>query len=191
MARRTANVNGGATNGDAAPQSTLAAQIVQNQTRPATSQQPAGETSDIREQLQAILYNQATVQEKDVKVNAQLISALIAAGLAPLTAGNPFADGDVLLSLAVDSISVIEATVKRQPEVLQEELTPNGPQLLLRLLTSLIVLCGKPKCDELPIRRLLESSVSALRNSVNFWPHAQVLQQVLQECVEGTWIQYR
>lgn len=191
MARRTVAVNGGPTNGDAAPQSTLAAQIVQNQTRPATSQQPPGETPNIREQLQAILYNQATVQETDVKVNAQLVSVLIQAGLVPLTAGNPFADDNVLLSLAVDSMSVIEATLKRQPEVLLEELIPDGPQLLLSLLTSLVALCGKPKCADLPVRQLLESAVSALRNSINFWPQARVLQEVLQECVDGMWLVFR
>lgn len=186
MARRTVNVNGAHANGDAAPQSTLAAQIVQNQTRTATSQQPAGETPDIRDLLQAVLYNQGAVQETDVKVNAQLVSVLIQTGLVPLRSANLFADDDVLLSLALDSISVIEATVKRQPEVLLEELTPGGPQLFLDLLTALLGLCGKPRCERLPVAQLLGSAVTALRQSINFWTQALLLQEVIQECVDGT-----
>lgn len=190
MARRTAAVNGGHTNGDVAPQSTLAAQIVQNQTRPATSQQLPGETPNIRELLQEILHNQATVQETDLKVNAELVSVLIQAGLVPLTTGNPFADEDVLCSLAVDSMSVIEATVKRQPEVLMEEVTQDGPQLLLSLLTALIALCGKPKSEKLPLRQLLESALIAFQTSVSLWPQARTLREVIQECVDGTWNAY-
>jgi serine/threonine-protein kinase ATR len=167
----------------------LAAQIVQNQTRPATSQQPSGETP-IREQLQAILYNQATVQETNVQTNAQLVSVLLQAGLVPLTAANLFTDDDVLLSLAMDSMSVIEATVQRQPEVLLEELTPDGPQLLLSLLTALIAISGRSKFEKLPVRRLLESAITALHSSINFWPQARVLQEIIQECVDGTWVAF-
>lgn len=186
MARRTVAVTGAQTNGDAAPQSTLAAQIVQNQTRPVTSQQPSGEIPDIRDLLQAVLYNEGTVQETDVKVNAQLVSVLIQTGLVPLKNENLFADDDVLLSLAMDSISVIEATVKRQPEVLLEELTPDGPQLILNLLTALLALAGKPKCKKLPVSQLLNTAVTALRNSINFWTQARPLQEVIRECVDGT-----
>lgn len=193
MARRIANTNGVHVNGDSAPPaSTLAAQIVQNQTRQAASQrsqqqQPPGPAPSFHDLLQEILHNQAAAQETDITVNAQLVSVLIQGCLLPLTTAenqNPFVDGDDLLEQAVNSIAVIGITVKRQPDVLLTQLSQDGPLLLLDLLAALIVVCGRPRCD---VKGLLSSAIAALNASIHLWQQARSLQEVIQECVDGMW----
>ncbi|KXS98458.1 hypothetical protein AC578_8070 [Pseudocercospora eumusae] len=185
MARRTPpTTNGYHTNANAngPPPSTLAAQIVQNQTRQPTSQ-PKDESAIFRGLLHEILHNQG-VQETDVNVNAQLVSVVVQAGLTPLTTENPFADWDVLLQQANDSIAVIETTVKRQPEVLQARQAPDDPPLVLTILLALIGICGRPKCEDVPSQRLLESLLSSLESSLDLWQQMSVLRSVLQDCVD-------
>lgn len=187
MARRThTTTNGYHANGNGPPPSTLAAQIVQNQTRQPTSQ-PKDESAIFRGLLHEILHNQG-VQETDVNVNAQLVSVVVQAGLSPLTTENPFADWDVLLQQATDSIAVIETTVRRQPEVLQAQQSPNDPPLVLTILLALIGICGRPKCEDVPSRRLLESLLSSLESSLDLWQQMSVLRSVLQDCVDGMWV---
>ena len=183
MTRRTSNVNGTYTNGDAPPPSTLAAQIVQNQTTAAPPQN--GETPSFSELLQEILNNHAATPETDVQVNVKLISVVAQAGLGPLTDGNPFTQADTLLSQAADSLAVIESTIRRQPEVLFASTGANGPQLLLPLLSRLLAVCGRQKCEDLPIVRLLDSTFAALGAFIDLWQNAQVLRLVIEDCVNG------
>jgi serine/threonine-protein kinase ATR len=183
MTRRTSNVNGTYTNGDTLPPSTLAAQIVQNQTTSVPQQN--GETPTFAELLQEILNNHSAMPETDVQVNVKLISVVAQAGLGPLTDGNPFAQVDHLLSQATDSLTVIESTIRRQPEVLFCSTGTNGPQLLLPLLSRLVAVCGRQKCEDLPIVRLLDSTFSALVASIDLWQQAQALRQVIESCVDG------
>lgn len=186
MARR----NGVHVNGDSVPPpSTLAAQIVQNQTRQAATQrpqaQPQGPAPSFQDLLQEILHNQAAAQETDVNVNAQLVSVLIQGCLSPLTTvENPFADGNELLEQASNSIAVIGITIKRQPDVLLTQLNQDGPLLLLELLAALIALCGRPKCD---VKGLLSSAITAFKASIHIWQQARTVQEVIQECVDGMW----
>ena len=184
MARRTSNVNGTHTNGDVPPPSTLAAQIVQNQIT-AAQQRQHGEAPSFSELLQEILNNHAATPETDVQVNVKLISVVAQAGLGPLTDGNPFTQIDTLLSQATDSLAVIESTIRRQPEVLFSSTGLNGPQLLLPLLSRLLAVCGRQKCDDLPVVRLLDSTFAALSASIDLWQNAQVLRLVIEDCVNG------
>ncbi|SMR49430.1 unnamed protein product [Zymoseptoria tritici ST99CH_3D1] len=185
MARRPAVIaNGARADNDAPPQSTLAAQIVHNQTRPQASSEHHGETANIRDLLQDFLHNEANVQETDVGVNAQLVKVLVQAVLERLTTGVLFENDDVLLSLASDSMAVIQATVKRQPEVLLVQLSPNEPPLLLSLLATLLALGGRPKSEDLTIRRLLETSLASLSTSVTIWQYARTLGEVIQDSVD-------
>lgn len=191
MARRSLSTNGVHMNGDSLPPaSTLAAQIVQNQTRQAASQQQQripGPAPSFHDLLQEILHNQAAAQETDITVNAQLVSVLIQGCLLPLATAenqNPFVDGNELLEQAVNSIAVIGITVKRQPDVLLTQLSQGGPLLLLELLVALITLCGRPKCD---IKGLLSSAISALQSSIHLWQQARTLEEVIRECVDGMW----
>jgi serine/threonine-protein kinase ATR len=186
MARRPAvTANAGRADNTAPPQSTLAAQIVRNQTRPASNDQH-GEAANIRDLLQDFLHNEATVQETDVNVNAQLVKVLVQAVLARLTTGVLFETGDALHSLASDCIAVIQATVKRQPDVLLVQLDPNEPQLLLSLLSTMIALGGRPKSENFAIRHLFETALASLSTSVASWQYARTLSEVIQDSVDGT-----
>ena len=185
MARRIPNVNGVHANGDAPPPSTIAAQIVHNQTRAPVTQQN-GETETFSQLLHEILHNHAATPETNVDVNVKLVSVVAEAGLAPLADGNPFPQWDVLIPQAVDSIAVIGATIKRQPDVLFTPTSQDGPQLFLPLLARLAAICGRQKCEELPIVPLLDAMFHVLETSIDLWQDAQTLQQVLQECVDGT-----
>jgi len=186
MARHMTETNGVLTNGDAMPPpSTLAAQIVQNQTRPAAPQQN-GQDATLAQLLHEMLYNPATVQETNPAVNVQLVSVVVEAGLGPLASDNPFAQFDVLIPQAKDSITVVEKTVKRQPHLLLTPISEDGPQLALPLLARLIAVCGRPKCQDLPIPALIDSLIKTLSASAEVWQSAKTLQQVIQDMVDGT-----
>lgn len=189
MARKNGNANGVHVNGDSVPpQSTLAAQIVQNQTQRAVQQaqaQPQGPAPSFQDLLQEILHNQAAAQETDINVNAQLVSVLIQGCLSPLATiegQNPLADGNELVEQAANSIAVIGITIKRQPDVLLTQLTQGGPLLLLESLAALIPLCGRTKCD---VQGLISSAIAAFRASIHLWQQARTVQEVIQECVDG------
>lgn len=184
MARRPQITNGVRHNGDAPPPSTLAAQIVQNQTRQA-GHPSDGEPNVFTQLLHELLNNPAAAQESDVQVNAQLISVVAEAGLAPLIQDNPFVQLDALLSRAVDSLAVIEATIRRQPEVLFAQASEDGPQLLLSLLARLTAVCGRKGCHELPIAQLLDSAIAALMIAPSLWQHVQTLHDCIQEVIDG------
>lgn len=185
MARRQhATSNGNHLHTDPPPPSTLAAQLVQNQTRQPTSQHQE-EVASFRDLLHEILHSNAAAPETDVGANAQLVNVVIQAGLVPLTLDNPFADWDVLLPQAMDSVAVIESTIKRQPDVLLAQTSPDGPKLILSILATLIALCGRPKCEQLAVRRLLLCSLQSLDTSIHLWQHARALSEVLQQCVDG------
>ena len=116
MARGVPITNGVHKNGDGPPPSTLAAQIVQNQYRAAP--QKNGEAATFAQLLREILHDHAATPETNVQVNVKLISVVAEAGLAPLADDNPFPQWDSLIAQAIDSIAVIQATIRRQPEVL-------------------------------------------------------------------------
>ncbi|KAK3703151.1 serine/threonine-protein kinase M1 [Vermiconidia calcicola] len=182
MARGVPITNGVPINGDGPPPSTLAAQIVQNQYRAAP--QKNGEAATYAQLLREILHDHAATPETDVQVNVKLISVVAEAGLAPLADDNPFVQWDSLIAQATDSIAVIEATIKRQPEVLFSTINENGPQLLLPLLARLAAVCGRPRCQDLPIVQLLNSVFGVLKASIDLWEYAQVLRDAVQNCVD-------
>lgn len=184
MARRISPANGMRENGEAPPPSTLAAQIVQNRTRPVATQKN-GQTATFSELLHEILHNHAAAVETDVATNVKLVNVVAEAGLAPLANQDPFLQSDVLIPLAIDSIAVIEATVKRQPGVLFTPIIQDGQQPLLPLLARLFAVCGRPRCEILPISSLLDSMLQALDTSLDLWPNAHTMRQILQDCVLG------
>jgi serine/threonine-protein kinase ATR len=173
-------IDGGRANGEGPPPSTLAAQMVQNQLRPATDSRPGDETT-FKKVLHDLLYDDGVQQETDVTINAQLLHFVAQVGLTPLATSNPFAD----VEAAVDSIKVIELTVKRQPEVLFTATVSEGPPLLLELLASLVVLYGRPQSQDLPITPTLLSLLTSLSTSTESWPRARHLTSVLTDCVDG------
>ena len=185
MARRNPVANGVHSNGEAPPPSTLAAQIVQNQTR-TPAPQTNGEAVTFSHLLHEILYNHAATPETDVNVNVKLVNVVAEAGLAPLADGNPFAQWDVLIEQAKDSIAVIEATIRRQPEVLFTSISPGGPQLLLPLVARLVAVCGRARCEQLPVVPLLDSIIQALDGSIDLWQNSQIVRHLVEDCIHGT-----
>lgn len=183
MARRTATAVTMPANGEMPPPSTLAAQIVQNQTK-ATAPEQQGENATFAQLLHELLHNPGATPETDVHVNVKLVSVVTEAGLAPLVDDNPFADWDAIISQAVDSITVIEATIRRQPETLFTPAVEDGPPVLLSLLARLLAICGRPKVEALPIIRLLTTTLGVLKASIDIWQYAQTLQVTLQDCVD-------
>lgn len=175
-------------NGEAPPPSTLAAQIVQNQTvaRASSQQQQAGgEKATFAGLLHEILHNPAATPETDLSVNVQLISVVVEAGLSVLTRDDPFAQLDLLIPQAKDSLSVVQATIVRQPEVLFTLISSDGPPLVLWLLARLFALCGRPKCDGLKIAGLVDAAVRALEKSVKLWRSAEDVKALVRDCVNG------
>lgn len=185
MARSHPTVNGTHTNGENPPASTLAAQIVQNQAR-APAAQEARESTTFAQLLHEILHSDAVRPETDVGVNVKLIQVVAEAGLGPLTDGNPFARWDVLIPQAIDSIAVIETTIKRQPDLLFTQVSHEGPQLLLPLLARLLAVLGREKCEELPLVRLFKTIFHELTKSLDLWQLARTLREAIEDCVDGT-----
>ncbi|KAK3679373.1 serine/threonine-protein kinase M1 [Recurvomyces mirabilis] len=181
MARRIPDVNG-----NAPPPSTLAAQIVQNQTGSAP-QQNGGAEIPLKSLLNEILTLPDTAQETDIAVNVKLVHVVAEAGLSPLATLDPFANHDAVLSEAADSIAVIAKTIKRKPEVLLTPIVEGGPQLVLLLVSRLVSICGKPKTESLQIAELLDTAIRALLASLELWTAAAVVESmctgIVEECL--------
>lgn len=173
--------NGVHANGEAPPPSTLAAQIVHNQTTTKASQQ-SGEKATFAGLLHEILHNPSATPETDIGVNVQLISVVVEAGLSILTRDDPFAQLDLLLPQAVDSLAVVEATIVRQSDVLFAHISQDGPPLIVWLLARLLPLCSRPKCSELAIAGLINSAIKAVAKS-KLWRSAATIQGLVQDCV--------
>ncbi|KAF2860353.1 hypothetical protein K470DRAFT_74713 [Piedraia hortae CBS 480.64] len=166
------------------PPSTLAAQIVQNQTKPVASQQVLSETPSFAHLLHEILNDPGATQETDQRTNVSLVAVVTEAGLAPLAREDPFVQRDSLIPQADDSIAVIELTISRQPEILLMPLSENGPPLAVSLLAQIAAICGRPKCETLHLPRLINAAVRALTASVYTWHLAGAFRQVCQHVVD-------
>lgn len=182
--RHGVHING---DGEVPPPSTLAAQIVQKQTRSAATQrQPqTAEDTTLANLLHEMLYNPAAAQETDANVNVQLVNVVAEAGLGPLAIDDPFAQLDMLLPQARDSIAVIDKTIRRQPELLFTPVVDDGPQLLLPLCARLSAVCGRPRCESLSIPSFLDGCVRVLIASTELWQNARALQETCQDIVDG------
>nr|OQO19804.1 hypothetical protein B0A51_16256 [Rachicladosporium sp. CCFEE 5018]OQO27475.1 hypothetical protein B0A51_06559 [Rachicladosporium sp. CCFEE 5018] len=170
-------------NGDGPPPSTLAAQIVHNQTRPLATQSN-GEQATFAGLLHELLHNSDAAPETDVAVNVQLIAVVVKAGLSVLTHDNPFALWEELLSQAADSLKVVKATIARQPEVLVTAVQPDGPRLLLWLVVRLLPICGNPRCQDLQLADLLTSAITALEKSTKLWRATETMRALIRSCVD-------
>ena len=188
MVGRTVN---GLSNGDyVPPPSTLAAQLVRDHA--GTSNNPT--TTNISGTFGRLLHeilNNSDVPETDPEVNFKLIRVVAEAGLDVLAQDNPFAQWDILLPQAGDSLKVIESTIKRQPEVLfyDFEAPTNGRpslRLLLWLFPKLLCLTAHPQCSTLGplLSRLLASIIDSLANMIAWWQHAKAVVVMYFDCLD-------
>ncbi|KAK4982063.1 serine/threonine-protein kinase M1 [Elasticomyces elasticus] len=180
-------IQNGHTNGRPPP-STLAAQIVQNRAGAGASRPLEDEEATFGQLLQEILNNTGP-PETDIEVNCKLVTVVAEAGLDVLGREDPFAQWNVLISQALDSISVIDLTIERQPEILLHETTLSdnngGPQVFLKLLPKCLAILGNSRCEELQARlkQLLGNILRSLHRSTQLWQHAYKLKSVYQECI--------
>jgi serine/threonine-protein kinase ATR len=172
------------------PPSTIAAQIVRNQSHVAR-QEPENKAL-FGELLQEYLKNPA-IEEANVETNAQLIRVVVEAGLDVMLKDDPFAP-DTLLQQANDSLLVIQLTINRTPEVLlfcsNDESTEEAkPPLLLWLLPKILSLLGRSHMSVIQddLCGLLTLSLQILRKSSQLWRSACTITSIFQEIVEGWW----
>ena len=169
------------------PPSTLAAQLVRNHVDTARGLNQPDTTVTFRQLLQEIL-NKTSVPETDVDVNHKLINVVVEAGLDVLFHNDPFAQWDFLIPQAVDSLAVIQSTIQRQPDILLHNAssdTDQHPHLLLWLFPKLLMLSKHPKANQLqdPLASLVSSLVLSLFKTLDLWPYAKALLQMLRDCV--------
>jgi serine/threonine-protein kinase ATR len=169
------------------PPSTLAAQLVRNHVDTARGFNQPDTTVTFRQLLQEIL-NKTSVPETDVDVNHKLVKVVVEAGLDVLFQNDPFAQWDFLIPQAVDSLAVIQSTIQRQPDILFHTASSDSgqhPHLLLWLFPKLLMLAKHPKGHQLqdPLTSLMSSLVLSLSKTLDLWPYAKALLQMLRDCV--------
>lgn len=171
------------------PPSTIAAQLVKNHAEHARGSRPTDDAATFGQLLQEIL-SKTAAPETDVEVNHKLIQVVIEAGLDVLFQDNPFAQWEVLLPQAVDSLAVVESTIKRQPKVIFFEESRSTqdqwqPHLLIWLLPKIFSLSSHPKGDDLqgPLCSLLRCMVESLSKSLSLWQSSHTLLDAFRDCV--------
>lgn len=170
------------------PPSTIAAQIVHNRTDVAR-QEP--ENKALFGKLLQEYLKDPVIEEANVETNAQLIGVVAEAGLDVLLKEDPFAP-DTLLQRAVDSLLVIQLTIKRTPEVLLFSSTTDStdgdqPPILLSLLPKILSLLGRSHMTAIQesLSRFLTLCVQSLCNSSRIWRCAATFLNILRGVVEG------
>jgi serine/threonine-protein kinase ATR len=168
------------------PPSTIAAQIVHNRSNVARQ---GPESEALFGKLLLEYLRDPVIEEANVETNAQLISVVAEAGLDVLGKDNPFAP-DHLLQQANDSLSVIEYTIRRTPEVLlftgigspSDELP-----LFLWLLPKILNLLGHRQMDrtQAKLADVLTACTQSLVRSSRFWRYAIIVQDIFRGLVEG------
>jgi hypothetical protein len=189
------NTSGLFANGDTSlpPPSTIAAQIVQNQAPEQGNSDPQNREifgQLLQEYLQDAAASPATVdpEEVDLRLSAQLVTVVCKAGLDVLLEDNPFV-GEVLVSQAIDSLSVVQLTVKKSPDLLfyTEKLDPGADEkpLLVWLLPKLLALVGQPKLEDVQgsLERLLSTFLRRLAEPTESWNQALRLVELYRACI--------
>ncbi|KAF2147721.1 hypothetical protein K461DRAFT_248608 [Myriangium duriaei CBS 260.36] len=187
----TSPVTGRTVNGnDVPPPSTYAAQLVQQHAPNAKPPPDADASTTFTQLLQAILHSDIA-PETDADINYKVVRVVTEAGLEILPADDPFASWDVLIPQAIDSIAVIELTLRRQPGLLlfqqsgQNNNHDKAP-MAIWLFASLIKASTHPKCGELAphVERLLTVVVVSLANSLEFWQQSRSMLRMYQDAVD-------
>lgn len=168
------------------PPSTLAAQLVREHA-PETRRAVSNPSAAFSQLLNEILHNDST-PETDSQVNYKAISVVVQFGLDILSVDDdPFAQEAGLLSQARDSISVIEITIKRQPELLfftqnDGQSAPMAIWLFARLLKAAI----HPKYRDLQLQvsSFLATMAEILSRSLDYWQYAKAIHRLYQDAVD-------
>lgn len=184
-------------NGGNPPASTAAAQIVENLTQGQYSaRQPDKE--EFQRLLQEILIpdddgdDAAESIERNVDVNCRLIYVVVRAGLESLSNQNGFEDQEEIHKQAIASLSVVQLTVRRSPDVLLSTL--HGPQqvgsLYLWLVPRLFIILGSTEDRDIRRRTCEAMKTTLTAGKASFKQNKFLLiQKYLQGCIKGQLIQ--
>lgn len=181
------------------PASTLAALIVDDLTRGKTHPKHQ-DREKFRNLLREILdtnneHSGVIVQgiEKNTNVNSRLIYVVIRAGLEASFNGDPFEKQDELNNQALESLSVVELTLRQCPEVLftvlergETDLQLDGP-LYLWLIPRLFSVLGRNEDRQvrLSVLRVLQTTLSVGRKGHPKPVKFQLVLKYIQGCVKG------
>lgn len=182
--------------------STFAAQIVDNLSSGKFSSKNE-DREKFRKLLQEILHTDddgdeiTEAVEKNVDVNHRLIYVVVRAGLESLLNEDPFIDRDELKKQAVESLSVVELTVRRSPEVLfsvlqrpETDLQITGP-LYLWLIPKLFIVLVRIEDDDVR-QKILQVIQTAIVSESKAWLHQYKFSLTLtyiQGCIKGSLMQ--
>ncbi|KAF1987090.1 hypothetical protein K402DRAFT_463189 [Aulographum hederae CBS 113979] len=173
-------------NGDLPP-STLAAKIVNNQSESNRLQEP--EQRELFGTLLQEYLNDPAVEESNVTTNAQLIYAVGSAGLEGLLKDDPFSS-HLRVEQALTSLSVIQLTIGRNPEVLsyaepQDSESIAKPPVFLWLLPKLLAMLGHKTLPslQLKVEELLQLFVQTKGRSLALWKASLLMRRVYETCI--------
>ncbi|KAH0566290.1 hypothetical protein GP486_000316 [Trichoglossum hirsutum] len=186
-------------NTDALPQSTIAAQIVQNLSTKNGDPQPADRGS-FQQLLTEILGAEGDHSaenrafEKDFNVNYKLVCVVTKAGLDVLLSQDPFITPENLLVQASNSISVIHLTIQKTPQILFFSPTSGievsdkfQPPLFVLLLPKIFSLLGHPIAN--PLQEKLVDLLSLLfevtTRSSGLWKRSGELLHYFRVCISA------
>lgn len=191
--------NGSQHNGP--PPSTYAAQIVDALTK--AKQQPKPDERELFQQLlreilgsDGVQEPQAETVETDIHVNYRLVYVVFRAGLEVLLQEDPFQQQNVLNEQALNSLSVIQLTIERSPEVLffvppahEPSFEPGGP-LFLWLLPKLLSILGNGRDERVQekITDLIRSTISVQTRSSTLRERLHPVSKYTQGCVKGLYL---
>lgn len=180
------------------PTSTLAAQIVDN-----LSQGRINPNHEDRENLRKLLQEILSTDDESeeaiemiesrVEINQRLIYVIVKFGLECLTNDDPFNDPNGLKKQAIESLSVVELTLRRSPEVLfsvtqgyGKDLPLNGPLhlwLIPRLFQFLIRIEDRDICQR--TLQVLQTTLGVERKPSLLQGRFQVILRYTQGCIKG------
>ncbi|KAI9782590.1 MAG: serine/threonine-protein kinase M1 [Geoglossum umbratile] len=188
-----------ANNENEPPQSTIAAQIVQNLSTKNGDPQPAdrGSFQQLLVEILGAGSGQATeskVFEKDFNVNYRLVCVVTKAGLDVLLSQDPFITPENLLVQASNSISVIHLTIQKTPQILFFSPAPGNegpnifqPPLFILLLPKIFSLIGHPTANALQEKLigLLSLLFEVTARSSDVWRQSSELLEYFRACISA------
>ena len=180
------------------PPSTLAAQIVHN--IETANDRPGGNArAHLQELLQMILQGEVDdssasqrALDETLDENYRLITVIVKACLEPLCSDDPFVDRSALRRQARDSLSVVDLTIRRSPDVLfriPTQQTPSvsyGGPLFLWLIPHLINSVRTEDEDVLSgTNKIIETALWAQRRPASLIYGRQPVLRYIRGCMRG------
>lgn len=180
------------------PPSTIAAQIVDDHSTQGRNHPKHQDREKFRRLLREILNTDENSQDSDhlietnSDVNCRLIYVVIRAGLEPSLSEDPFEKQGDLITQALESLSVVELTLQRFPEVLFSILEGrdsdpllDGP-LFLWLLPRLFMIIGRSIDNKIPLGILnVLKTILITERKCRPQKKPQIVLQYMQGCIQG------